>query len=559
VVFQAGVMLVVTALLCGASAWTARRQLRATEEALAAAGAALLAVDLGAARALGLFRLEDVGLRPWWAISCAVVVAVGLGLGRLTRTTAAWPLVALLAAQPLPFLLLHGDLLTGPAGVAVALAVAAGDVLAARTLRPGLRPVAWVLGAVAAVIGVLGGLATAAGTDTGDSWTATGVLAVGGVGALALARRSPGTRFPEVVPGAVGAVVGLALAGSFRTVGPPGPWIAVGVGLALLTAAVLVASRTAVAAGLVASGVALAGAHAILMAEDARYGALALVALLAAVPATLAALRLPLLRQPATGAALLAPWAAVLLARADGLLSATVGGLLLALLAALCFAVATLRAGRPEEWVAAAVGTVSGLTAGLLSSDVEAWGQVGIQLGIAGAAAGAYAITAHRRWVGVVAIADLVLASWIAIGGAGVETPEAYTGPAALGLLLIALPALRSGASSWAAEGAAVGVALVPSAFVVVAEPTTLRLVLVLAAAAALTVAGTLLHRQAPFVVGAGVLAVVAVGRLAPYAPLLPRWVTLGAAGLLLLVVGATYERRRQQAREAVAWVAQMS
>ena len=47
---------------------------RATEEALAAAGAALLAVDLGAARALGLFRLEDVGLRPWWAISCAVVV-----------------------------------------------------------------------------------------------------------------------------------------------------------------------------------------------------------------------------------------------------------------------------------------------------------------------------------------------------------------------------------------------------------------------------------------------------------------------------------------------------
>ena len=408
------------------------------------------------------------------------------------------------------------------------------------------------------MIGVLGGLATAVGSDPGDSWTATGVLAVAGVGALVLARRSPVTYFPELVPGAVGAVVGLALAGSLQTVGQPGPWIAVGLGLALLTGAVLVATRTAVAAGLVASGAALAGAHAILMAEDERYGALALVALLAAVPATAAALRLPLLRRPATGAALLAPWAAVLLARADGLLSAVVGGLLLALLAALCFGVATLRAGRPEEWVAAAVGAVSGLTAGLLSSGVEAWGQVGIQLGIAGAAAGAYALTAHRRWVGVVAVVDLVVASWIAVGGAGVETPEAYTGPAALGLLVIALPALRSGAPSWAAEGAAVGVALVPSALVVVAEPTALRLVLVLTAAAALTVAGTLLHRQAPFVVGAGVLAVVAVGRLAPYAPLLPRWVTLGAAGLLLLVVGATYERRRQQAREAVAWVAEM-
>jgi hypothetical protein len=39
------------------------------------------------------------------------------------------------------------------------------------------------------------------------------------------------------------------------------------------------------------------------------------------------------------------------------------------------------------------------------------------------------------------------------------------------------------------------------------------------------------------------VLAFVAVGRLGPYAPLLPRWVTLGTAGLLLPVVGATYER----------------
>jgi hypothetical protein len=557
VVFQAGVMLVVTALLCGASAWTDRRQLRATEEALAAAGAALLAVDLGAARALGLFRLEDVGLRPWWAVSCAVVAAAALGLSRLTRTTATWPLVALLAAQPLPFLLLTGELLTSPAGVAVALGVAAGDVVAARALRPGLRPVAWFLGVVATVLGVLGGLATAAGSDSSDSWTATGVLALGGAGALALARRGAMTRFPEAVPGAVGAVVGLALAFSLRTAGYPGPWIAVGLGLALLTAAVLVASRTAAATGLVASGVALAGAHAILMAEDERYGALALVALLAAVPATVAALRLPLIRPPATGAALLAPWAAVLLARADGLLPATVAGLLLALLAALCFAVATLRAGQPEEWVAA-VGAVAGLTAGLISSGAQAWGQVAIQLGIAGVAAGSYAIVAHRRWVGVVGTADLVIASWIAIGGAGVETPEAYTGPAAVGLLLIAIPALRSGAGSWAAEGAAVGVALVPSALAVVAEPTALRLVLVLAAATALTIAGTLLHRQAPFVVGAGVLFVVAVGRLAPYAPLLPRWVTLGAAGLLLLVVGATYERRRQQAREAVAWVAQM-
>ncbi|SOD98849.1 SCO7613 C-terminal domain-containing membrane protein [Blastococcus haudaquaticus] len=557
--FQAGVMVTVTALACAVSAWAARRGLRATEEALAAAGAALLAIDLGAARALGLFRLEDVPLRTWWAVSCAVVVVVTLLLGRLTRTTATWPLAALLAAQPLPFLFLTGELLTGPAGVAVALGMAVVDVVAAGRLRPMLSPVATVLAGVLAAAGVLGGLATAATSDVGESWTAAGVLVIAGTGALALERRGGlRSRFPELVPGAVGAVVGLALAFSLRTTGDEGSWIAAGIGLAALTAAVLTVGRTALTAGLTTAGAALLLVHGSLLAEEQRFGTLAVVALAATIPAALAAVRIALLRPPATALALLLPAAAVLLARADDVLVAWVAGLLLALLAAVAFAVATLRAGRPEEWTAAAAAPVAGLAAAVTSGSVEAWGQMAIQLAIVGVAAGGYAVAASRRWVGVVAVADLVVASWIAVGGAGIETPEAYTLPAALGLLVVALPQLRSGAPSWAAEGAAAGVALVPSALVVVAEPTALRLVLVIAAAALLTVFGAVRHRQAPFVVGAGVLLLVTVGRLAPYAPLLPRWVTLGTAGLLLLVVGATYERRRQQAREAVAWVAQM-
>ncbi|WP_116450444.1 SCO7613 C-terminal domain-containing membrane protein [Blastococcus litoris] len=556
--FQAGVMLTATAAACAASAVTARRGLRATEEALAAAGAALLAIDLGAARALGLFRLEEVPLRVWWAVSSAVVVVVALALGRLTRTTATWPLAALLAAQPLPFLLLTGALLTGPAGVAVALGTAAVDLVAAVRLRRPLAPVATVLAAVLAVVGTLGGLATAWVGGVGDSWAATGVLVLAGAAALVADRRRPVPRFAELRPGAVGAVVGLALAGSLRAAGDQGWWVAAGVGLGALAAAVLTAPRTAPTAALVAAGGLLAGAHALLLAEDRRYAELAVLALVATAPAALAAVRLPLLRPPATAASILAPGCAVLLARADDVLTAPVAGLLLALLAAAAFALATLRTGHPEEWTAAGAGALAGLAAGATSGAVGAWGQVAVQLGIAGVAAGAYAIVASRRWVGVVAVADLVVAAWIAVGGAGVETVEAYTLPAALGLLVVALPQLRAGAPSWASEGAAAGVALVPSALVVVAEPSALRLVLVIAAAALLTVAGTVLHRQAPFVVGAGVLLLVAVGRLGPYAPLLPRWVTLGTAGLLLLVVGATYERRRQQAREAVAWVAQM-
>ena len=81
-------------------------------------------------------------------------------------------------------------------------------------------------------------------------------------------------------------------------------------------------------------------------------------------------------------------------------------------------------------------------------------------------------LVAGRGAVAVAAVADLVVAGWIAVGGAGIETPEAYTLPAAAGLLLIAVPRLRTGARSWAAEGPAVGVALVPSALVVVADPT---------------------------------------------------------------------------------------
>jgi hypothetical protein len=353
-------------------------------------------------------------------------------------------------------------------------------------------------------------------------------------------------------------VVGLALAGSLDLTGDAGPAVATFLGLALLAAAV-VAVRFAVACtALTTGGAALALLGATVLSEGPDLRPLALAMLAAAVPSALAAVRLPALRRPATGGALAAPGLAVLIACADGILSAPVGGLLLALLAAVAFGLAALRSGRGEEWVCAGAGAVAGVAAGLTSADVAAWGQVGLQLGIAGAAAGCYAVAAGRRFVGVAAVADLVLATWIAVGGAEVQTPEAYTLPAALGLLLISLPALRSGAPSWSAEGPALATGLVPSALIVVAEPTALRLVLVVVAAAGLTVAGTQLHRQAPFVLGAGTLLLVAVGRLAPYAPLLPRWVSLGTAGLLLLVAGATYERRRQQAREAVAWVGQM-
>jgi hypothetical protein len=248
----------------------------------------------------------------------------------------------------------------------------------------------------------------------------------------------------------------------------------------------------------------------------------------------------------------------VVLAGGAGVLDDRAAGLLLAVLAAVGFGIAALRVQRPEEPVAAAAAVLAGLVAVGYGAGSSAWGQVGVELAVAGAAAAAYGVVAGRRWIGRLAVADLVLAAWVATAGAAVTTPEAYTLPAAAGLLLVAVPRLRARAASWAAEGAAVAVALAPSAVVAVAAPSLLRVVLVLAVGVVLTVGGALLHRQAPFVVGAISLVFTVVGRAAPYAPLAPRWVLLTLGGALLLAVGATYERRRQQAREAVAWVSGM-
>lgn len=585
--FQSVVMLAVTSAACVASGWAARRGLRATEEALAAAGAALLAVDLGAAHALGLLGIDRVPLRLWTAVSCLVVVLAGVLLGRLTRTTLTWPLVALLAAQPVPLLLLPAEAAGGPAGVAVVLAVAGLDVGAVLLLRRALSPVAQVLSVLWTLVGILAGLTVAFGADPVDSWTTTAVLAGAGATALGMLRIAPlrarlatgpsgrlaraltgrvpdrwgGRRLPPAiaVTATASGVLGAALAGSLRTAGAPGPVLAAALGLALLTGAALLLPRTPVpGAGLLAGGTALALIGFTLLTEADRLRPLSALFLAAAVPAVVAAVRLPRLREPAAGTALLAPVAALLLAHEARLLPAVSAGLLLALIAAAAFALAAARAGQPEEWACAVAGTVAGAAAARTTTEVGAWGQLALQLAVVGVAAGCYALVAHRRPVAVVAVADLVVASWIAVAGAQVETPEAYTLPAAAGVLLLALPRLRARGRSWATEGAAVGVALVPSALVVVATPSALRLVLVVTAAAAFTVTGALAHRQAPFVIGAAALLFVVLGRLSPYAPLLPRWVTLATAGLLLLVVGATYERRRQQAREAVAWVAQM-
>jgi hypothetical protein len=60
---------------------------------------------------------------------------------------------------------------------------------------------------------------------------------------------------------------------------------------------------------------------------------------------------------------------------------------------------------------------------------------------------------------------------------------------------------------------------------------------------------GAATRQQAPLAVGAVVGMLDTLWLLAPYANALPRWLLLGGIGLLLVVVGATYESRLRDVR----------
>jgi len=53
-------------------------------------------------------------------------------------------------------------------------------------------------------------------------------------------------------------------------------------------------------------------------------------------------------------------------------------------------------------------------------------------------------------------------------------------------------------------------------------------------------------------------LVIVSVSQLGPYAVGLPRWLSFGVVGLALLLLGARYEQRRRNARQAAQWMAHL-
>ncbi|MFE6977427.1 SCO7613 C-terminal domain-containing membrane protein [Streptomyces sp. NPDC057682] len=177
-------------------------------------------------------------------------------------------------------------------------------------------------------------------------------------------------------------------------------------------------------------------------------------------------------------------------------------------------------------------------------------------LALCGTVAAGTALRPERRPVaGYVATALFVLASWVRLSASGVGSPEAYTLPVSVPVLVIGWLRRRRdpAASSWTAYGAGLAVSLVPSLLVALGDTGWTRPLLLGVAALVITLLGARLRLQALLVLGGSVLALDALHELAPYVVqvvgAMPRWVVPALAGAVLLAVGATYEKRLRDAR----------
>ncbi|WP_405446543.1 SCO7613 C-terminal domain-containing membrane protein [Streptomyces erythrochromogenes] len=205
---------------------------------------------------------------------------------------------------------------------------------------------------------------------------------------------------------------------------------------------------------------------------------------------------------------------------------------------------------------------VSGVLALVLSAGRP--GTLALVLSLAGVACAGAAVRPERRVLGWAAGALFVAAAWVRLAEAGVTAPEAYTLPVTVPALAVGFLRRRrdAQASSWTAYGPGLAATLVPSLLAAWGDAGWVRPLVLGVAALAVTLVGAQRRLQAPLLLGGAVLAAVAVHELAPYvvqvAGALPRWVPPALAGVLLLAVGATYEKRLRDARRLRAAIGRL-
>ncbi|MCU1355447.1 MAG: putative integral rane protein [Acidimicrobiales bacterium] len=179
-------------------------------------------------------------------------------------------------------------------------------------------------------------------------------------------------------------------------------------------------------------------------------------------------------------------------------------------------------------------------------------GALRIVLSVGVLAAGLHAARPGRGLLVWPAAGQAMVLAWLELGQAGVQAPEPYVVPLAAILLAAGLASAKKARStgtelpSWIWMGPALVTAIIPSLVISLGDPGLVRPLLLLAVGAAVLATGALAAKRAPVDVGATVVTVIGLRQLAPVVGTMPNWATLGATGLVLLAIGATFEQRRR-------------
>lgn len=160
-----------------------------------------------------------------------------------------------------------------------------------------------------------------------------------------------------------------------------------------------------------------------------------------------------------------------------------------------------------------------------------------------------------RRVLAWGGLALFTCAQWIRLQQLGVDTVEAYTLPLAAVLLTVGLVKLAtSDIPSMQALSAGLGLALVPTLLQVLVDPVSARALALGTACLVLVLVGVALRWSAPLLAGASVGLLVVLREVAA-AQVLSQWMVIGLIGVVLTVVGVTWERRLAELRAAAGYV----
>lgn len=197
----------------------------------------------------------------------------------------------------------------------------------------------------------------------------------------------------------------------------------------------------------------------------------------------------------------------------------------------------------------ALVGYLVALLGSACAADPNA-ASVALAAGVVGF--GLHSLRPARRAAGAAAAVELLALIWLQLGQAEVVTVEAYTLPLAAVLLAAGLVGARlhraegDGPASWVTYGPALVVAFAPTVWLAFTQPGSIRPLAGLVAGALVLVGGAIWGKRALVDVGAAVVVALGLQQIAPVVGAIPNWATIGATGVVLIAVGATFEQRRR-------------